>query len=298
MGVSSGSLFFPATGLASRRRIENNTAFLHSGVVGFMFSCRAVFFALAVFTTCGATAVDLPCSATSEATATLSTEILTAARTMTALGTRYKMSYPRIAYPGGDVDPHEGLCCDVVVRALRATGIDLQELVYEDYKTEPGPYRRARMGPFQGGIDRSWAHRRTALLDVFFSRKAVQLPTKYSSRTAADWKPGDIVIFKRNGWETWHIALISDATAPRTAEPMLIDAWLDPGKVSETHTLTSYGTIGGHYRIPDALREELPVEHKHRAKKAWADYEEALRVTRIATGSNRPETLGRRASGG
>lgn len=235
---------------------------------------------------------------TSEATASLSSDILDAARMMTTLGTRYKMSYPRIAYPAGDIDPREGLCCDVVVRALRAAGIDLQELVYEDYQSEPGPYRRVRMGPFRGGIDKSWIHRRTAFLDVFFSRRAIQLPVKYSSKTAHEWKPGDIVIYKRNGWETWHIALISDATSPKTAEPLLIDAWQEPGRVSQTHTLTSFGTIGSHYRIPESLRGDLTSDHKDRAKRAWASYTEALRVTRVAAGSKQAESMSRSATGG
>ena len=268
------------------------------GLVVSMWFLRAVLLVLVVFTSSGSSAVDQVSDVTSEATASLSTEILNAARMMTSLGTRYKMSYPRIAYPAGDIDPREGLCCDVVVRALRAAGIDLQELVYEDYLSEPGPYRRARMGSFRGGIDKSWAHRRTALLDVFFSRKAIQLPTRYSSKTADEWKPGDIVIYKRNGWETWHIALISDATSPKTNEPLLIDAWQEPGKVSETHTLTSFGAIGGHYRIPDSLRGELPSDHQQRARKAWTSYAEALRVTRVATGSKQEEPMSRTATGG
>ncbi len=269
-----------------------------------MFVLRAVFITLVVFVAGGSSAVEIPHAATSEAKAILPAEIIAAARTMTTLSTRYTMSYPRIAYPAGDIDPREGLCCDVVVRALRAAGIDLQELVYEDYLTEPGPYRRARMGSFQGStasqgiIDKSWAHRRTALLDVFFSRKAITLPTKFSRKEADKWQPGDIVIFKRNGWETWHIALVSDATAPRTAEPMLIDAWLTPGRVSETHPLTSYGTIGSHYRIPDSFRDALPVEHQERARKAWTRYEEAPRATRIATGLNSMVIHNRPASGG
>lgn len=263
-----------------------------------MYGLRAVFIVLAVICASESSAVGVPAGATREATSTLSVEILAAARKMTTLDTRYRMSYPRIAYPGGDIPASEGLCCDVVVRALRATGIDLQELVYEDYLSTPGPYRRARMGPFQGGIDKSWVHRRTALLDVFFARKAVTLPVKYSADKSGEWQPGDIVIFKRNGWETWHIALISDATAPKTGEPMLIDAWQEPGRVSETHSLTSYGTIGGHFRIPDALRKELPEEHRQRARKAWASYEASSRTIRLADGVVRIVPTSRPVAGG
>ncbi len=298
MGVSSGFSTRWKPVLPPIRESGNIPLSCVRGLWVQMFFYKSILFALVAVITSSSFAVDRPSSATSEATVAVAAEIVNAAKAMTSLPTRYKMSYPKIAYPAGDIDPREGLCCDVVVRALRAGGIDLQELVYEDYLSEPGPYRRARMGPFQRGIDKSWAHRRTALLDVFFSRKALTLPTKYSSKTAEEWRPGDIVIYKRNGWETWHIALISDATAPKTAEPLLIDAWQDPGKVSQTHTLTSFGTIGGHYRIPDSMRDGLSSEHMDRARKAWAGYEEALRVTRIATGTQGVGTSSHSASGG
>jgi uncharacterized protein YijF (DUF1287 family) len=38
----------------------------------------------------------------------------------------------RFVYPGGDLDPARGVCTDVVVRALRAAGIDLQSAVHSD----------------------------------------------------------------------------------------------------------------------------------------------------------------------
>lgn len=227
-----------------------------------------------------------PLSSTPEIKIPLAQEILSAGRALVEMRTAYKMSYPRIGYPGGDIPAREGLCCDVIVRALRGAGIDLQELVYEDYRSNITPYLKARMN-FQQGISKSWAHRRTALLDVFFRRHATSLPTRYSPETAAEWQPGDIVIFKRNGWETWHIALISDGTSEVSGEPLLIDAWQEPGYVSETHTLTSYGTIGGHFRIPESVRDNLPTEHRERAREAWLSFVEKGRETRLAGSRSR-----------
>ncbi len=227
-----------------------------------------------------------PASSTSEAKIPLAREILSAAHQLVELRTPYKMTYPRIAYPGGDIAAREGLCCDVIIRALRAAGIDLQELVYEDYRGNMAPYLKARMN-FQQGISKSWAHRRTALLDVFLQRHATSLANRYTPETADQWQPGDIVIFKRNGWETWHIALVSDATSQANGEPMLIDAWQEPGYVSDTHSLSSYGAVGGHYRIPESLRDKLPEAHCQRAREAWMSFVEKGQDTRLAGSRSR-----------
>ena len=39
----------------------------------------------------------------------------------------YDPSYKQIKYPGGDINQSRGVCTDVVVRALRAIGLDLQK---------------------------------------------------------------------------------------------------------------------------------------------------------------------------
>src|SRR4029450_512349 len=44
----------------------------------------------------------------------------------------YDGSYPRIPHPAGDVPPDVGVCTDLVVRASRAVGVDLQVRVHED----------------------------------------------------------------------------------------------------------------------------------------------------------------------
>lgn len=200
----------------------------------------------------------------------LSEEILEAAKVCAAKKTRYRMSYPVIDYPGGDVSSEEGLCCDVVIRSLRAAGIDLQQLVYEDSQVARQEYLNAALRTnFQRPLNRSWIHRRTASLNLFLDRNTLSLPTVYNSETASTWRPGDIVIFERNGWETWHVAIVSDATDPFLGSPHLIDAWSSPGYTTDSHSLTSYGTIGGHYRIPEEFRDSLSADHQERARAAW-----------------------------
>jgi len=46
----------------------------------------------------------------------------------------YDPSYFSIEYPNGDVPSGKGVCTDVVIRAYRKIGIDLQKEVHEDMK--------------------------------------------------------------------------------------------------------------------------------------------------------------------
>jgi uncharacterized protein YijF (DUF1287 family) len=104
----------------------------------------------------------------------------------------YDGSYRRLAYPGGDVPPERGVCTDVVVRAYRNAGIDLQALVHEDLRRAFAAY------PQLWGArrpDRNIDHRRVPNLATFFARHGEVLPV---SREAADYRPGEIV--------TWRLA--------------------------------------------------------------------------------------------
>ncbi|MDR2475348.1 MAG: DUF1287 domain-containing protein, partial [Bacteroidales bacterium] len=46
----------------------------------------------------------------------------------------YDPSYYRIPYPNGDIPAGKGVCTDVIIRAYRKLGIDLQKEVHEDMK--------------------------------------------------------------------------------------------------------------------------------------------------------------------
>ena len=48
--------------------------------------------------------------------------------------TSYDPSYQKIEYPNGDVPIETGVCSDVIVRAFRKGGIDLQKDLHEDMK--------------------------------------------------------------------------------------------------------------------------------------------------------------------
>lgn len=117
--------------------------------------------------------------------------IATAAEQQIRTHVIYDGAYRRIAFPGGDVPVDRGACTDVIVRAYRAIGIDLQKSVYED--------RRASHKATDTNID----HRRVENLRIFFSHQGASLPI--TSRSA-DYLPGDVV-----AWSTppgTHIGIV------------------------------------------------------------------------------------------
>ena len=90
-------------------------------------------------------------------------------------GAQYLGGYQRLAYPGGDVPRDRGVCTDVVVRALRNGGYDLQSLMYRDMKRAPRAYGlRSGQRP-----DRHIEHRRVRRQIVFFKRHYHQLPPTF-----------------------------------------------------------------------------------------------------------------------
>ncbi len=120
--------------------------------------------------------------------------LVTAARDQGKSFALYTPAYVKIPYPGGDVPASTGVCTDVVVRAYRALGIDLQVEI-----------QKAGVGSGDTNID----HRRVEVQRKFFSKKGKSLPV---SNNPKDYKPGDIVTFHlAHGWfSNTHVAIVSD----------------------------------------------------------------------------------------
>ena len=140
----------------------------------------------------------------------------------------YHARYVRIAYPGGDVPSFYGVCTDVIIRAYRAAGIDLQVEV-----------QKARVGRGDTSID----HRRTDTLRLFFARMGETLPI---TEFPEDYQAGDIVTYYRpqNKSSTAHIALVSDVLAP-SGRPMIIH---NRGYGVQMEDALFVDKITGHYR--------------------------------------------------
>ena len=113
--------------------------------------------------------------------------LVEAAVAQTRTRVTYDGSYRRIAYPGGDVPESIGVCTDVVIRAYRRAGIDLQVKVHEDMKRA---FRTYPQSWGMSGPDPNIDHRRVPNLQAFFRRAGAELPV---SRDAGAYRPGDIV---------------------------------------------------------------------------------------------------------
>ena len=98
----------------------------------------------------------------------------------------YDPSYYRMPYPNGDVPDSIGVCTDVIIRAYRHVGIDLQRLVHEDIVNSPRSYGITR-------ADANIDHRRVPNLMRFFKRQGTALAL---SESAADYRAGDIVAWQ------------------------------------------------------------------------------------------------------
>lgn len=160
-----------------------------------------------------------------------------AAISLTKDRVEYDPTYFTIPYPNGDVPKGKGVCTDVIIRAYRKTGIDLQKEVHNDMKKNFGKYPKAwGLKTTDSNID----HRRVPNLEVFFSRFGESLQT---TNNPQDYKPGDIVTWMLPGRHT-HIGIVVDKKAP-SGRYMIVHN-IGSGQVMED-VIFEY-TMRGHYR--------------------------------------------------
>jgi hypothetical protein len=149
----------------------------------------------------------------------------------------YDPSYVEIPYPGGDVPLDRGVCTDVVIRAFRKAGIDLQVEVHEDmashFDAYPDKWGHTRPDP---NID----HRRVPNLQTYFTRKgkAVTVTTK-----ASGYRPGDIVTWKV--FTRPHVGMVSDYYNPVTKRYLVVH---NIGSGARIEDVLFSWEITGHYR--------------------------------------------------
>jgi len=152
--------------------------------------------------------------------------------------TSYDPAYAKLSYPGGDVPPDRGVCTDVVIRALRKAGVDLQVLVHEDKKKSPEAYPRDWGDlPPDANID----HRRVPNLMVFFRREGKQLPVTSQD---SDYLPGDIVVWRLPSG-LLHVGMAVDRLAPGTNRHLMVH---NIGEGARCEDVLFAFTLVGHYR--------------------------------------------------
>lgn len=150
----------------------------------------------------------------------------------------YDPSYRVIPYPNGDVAANKGVCTDVVIRAYRKLGIDLQKEVHEDMKSNFHKY------PNNWGLsrpDKNIDHRRVPNLMTFFTRHGT---VKKITDHPKDYQPGDIICWNLGGGTT-HIGIVARKKSTDGQRYLMVHN-IGSGQVLED-CLFNYEIIG-HYR--------------------------------------------------
>jgi uncharacterized protein YijF (DUF1287 family) len=141
--------------------------------------------------------------------------MLTDAHAQIGVTVRYAPAYVRLDYPGGDLPVDRGVCSDVLVRALRAVGIDLQVVVHRDMLAHFSAY------PRHWGLTRPDAnidHRRVPNLERYFERSGKSL---LLSPDPVDFEAGDFVSWRLDGGQP-HIGIVSDRRSADGRRPLIV----------------------------------------------------------------------------
>ena len=163
------------------------------------------------------------------------TDILEGAKLEAERKPRYKSEY----YVGGYPPDDEGVCTDVIWRALKNAGYSLKEMVDEDIKNNVEKYPRV-----EGKPDPNIDFRRVPNLKVYFERNQISLTTNLNK--IEEWQPGDIVAFGKS-----HIGIISDKRNKQGIPFLLHNGGQPLREENILEAYNNYEKISGHYRMKD-----------------------------------------------
>lgn len=166
-----------------------------------------------------------------------SSNVSDAALELTKQHVQYDPQYFSIPYPNGDVPVNRGVCTDVIIRAYRKLGIDLQKEVHEDMRENFDVY------PKNWGLkkpDKNIDHRRVPNLMKFFSRYGT---VKKITTHPEDYLPGDIVAWNLGGAIT-HIGIVVDKKSTDDKRNLIVHNIGNGQELSDC--LFTYAIIG-HY---------------------------------------------------
>ena len=166
-------------------------------------------------------------------------KVLESAAKQTEVTKNYDPNYAVIRYPNGDVPPETGVCSDVVIRAFRAAGVDLQKEIHEDMTGNFSVYPKKWNLPKP---DTNIDHRRVPNMQTFFDRKGKALPI---TDKAESYKPGDVVSWDLNGKGMTHIGVVSNIFNENTKRYSIIH---NIGAGTKTEDVLFDWKITGHYR--------------------------------------------------
>jgi len=150
----------------------------------------------------------------------------------------YDPSYTKLDYPNGDVPKETGVCADVIVRAFRAGGIDLQKELHEDMA---GSFNKYPQRWNARRPDKNIDHRRVPNLMTWFDRQGKSQPT---TQDAKDYLPGDVVAWELSGG-LLHIGMVSKIKVEQTERYAVVH---NIGAGARLEDVLFAWKIIGHYR--------------------------------------------------
>jgi hypothetical protein len=149
----------------------------------------------------------------------------------------YDPAYVRLAYPGGDVPMDRGVCTDVLVRAFRELGVDLQVELHRDMKANFSSYPRLwGLRRPDSNID----HRRVQNLRTWLTRRGHAVPV---TALGLDYWPGDVVTVDVSGLA--HIMVVSTTPAGDGSRYLIVH---NIGAGAQVEDRLFEFPITGHYR--------------------------------------------------
>ena len=179
--------------------------------------------------------------AANQRAATKAEKIVARARQEAERAVTYDAEYRDLSYPNGDPPETKGACTDVVIRAYRAAGYDLQRLIHEDMRRNFSRY------PQSYGLkrpDHNIDHRRVPNQMTFLRRHGRALPIGTTGAAVQSWMPGDIVYWKLDSGLD-HCGIISDRRGA-TGLPLVIHNL----SVAREEDCLAAWKITGHFRYP------------------------------------------------
>lgn len=162
----------------------------------------------------------------------------------------YDPAYVVLKYPGGDVPETTGVCADVIVRAFRANGVDLQKILHEDMQ------RHFSLYPKKWGMkqpDANIDHRRVYNLMTLFERQGKSLPVTYNTE---DYQIGDIVTWDLGNGQG-HIGIVTQLRTADGSRPLIGH---NIGYGTSVEDVLYAWRIIGHYRYFTPIDGDKPTQ--------------------------------------
>jgi hypothetical protein len=152
--------------------------------------------------------------------------------------------YLSLTYPMGDVPRTIGVCTDVIIRAVRNAGIDIQRELHEDIRRARAAYPMVK-----GAGDPSIDQRRVGTLLPYFKRRWERHTAKLDD-PKDPLRPGDIILMdtfpNRPGPD--HIGILSERLDDQGL-PLVINNWTD-GTVTAEMDLLTFVPVMYRFRLP------------------------------------------------